>query len=198
MGIETINNVVIVSAIHIHASILPQTPPTLEPRPYAAGPGSGAAFLLEDRYGSSSVQVLVGWSGLQRTEEPESWDKGVTLGIRVDILVRELQMEGLQGQRNESSLETFSTAWKPGGRGMWCFTRNISSISLGPGSAAEATLNSESILSLWGALPTLYQSAHLSPEHDQMLRGSGPWNTGVWEWSSGVTQAEQPGPARGQ
>ena len=72
------------------------------------------------------------------------------------------------------------------------------SISLGPGSAAEATLSSESILSLWGALPALYQSAHLSPEHDQMLRGSGPWNTGVWEWSSGVTQAEQPGPARGR
>ena len=48
--------------------------PRLESRPYAAGPGSGEAFLLEDRYGSSSVEVLVGRSGLQRTEEPESWD----------------------------------------------------------------------------------------------------------------------------
>ena len=138
MGTETINNVVIASgderrdsAIRIHASILPQTPPTLEPCPYAAGPGSGAAFLLEDRYGSSFVEVLVGWSGLQRTQKPESWDKGVTLGIRVDILVRELQIEGVQGQRNESSLGTFSTAWKPGGRGMWCFSGNRKHFSQG-------------------------------------------------------------------
>lgn len=53
---------------------------------------------------------------------------GVTLGTRVRILVRELQMEGLQGQRKQSSLGTLSTAWKPGGEacGVFLETESIS------------------------------------------------------------------------
>ena len=97
--------------------------PRLESRPYAAGPGSGVAFLLEDRHGSSSVEVLVGRSGLQRTQEPVMGPR-VTLGTRVRILVRELQMEGLQSQRTQSSLGTLSTAWKPGSKGVWFFSGN--------------------------------------------------------------------------
>ena len=72
MGIETVNTVVIVSggdrrdsAIRTHVPILPHTPPVLAPVPDAAGPGSGAALLLQDRYGSSAVEVPVGRSGLR-------------------------------------------------------------------------------------------------------------------------------------
>ena len=70
MGIETINTVVMVSggqrrdsATHTHVPILPHTPPVPAPVPDAAGPGSGAALLLQDGYGSSSVEVPEGRSG---------------------------------------------------------------------------------------------------------------------------------------
>ena len=49
---------------------------------------------------------------------------GVILGTRVHILVRELQMEGLQSQRTQSSLGTLSTAWKPGSKGVWFSSGN--------------------------------------------------------------------------
>lgn len=45
----------------------------------------------------------------------ELWDKGFTLGIRLDMLVGELEMEGLQCKRNQPSPWTPSTPRKPRG-----------------------------------------------------------------------------------